>query len=165
MNNKYFYHCEKNKTLYSIENGGPGINDLMEISNYFISLDSQNTINIYNNIFTIKRAGDYLQIDYCKKNNYIFISNDKMSASFCFLENCEFIGPFGDSGIFIQKKSETNTNLNSCKGTIKDTITYEYPVCETEPSINTENIQEEINPNVVNPLIVPSSNILKRKRY
>ena len=147
LNNKYFYYCEKNKTLYSMENGGPGINDLMEISNYFISLDSQNTINIYNNIFTIKRAGDYLQIDYCKKNNYIFISNDKMSASFCFLENCEFIGPFGDSGIFIQKNSEINTNLKSCKGTIKDTITYEYPVCETEPSI------------------VPSSNILKRKRY
>jgi hypothetical protein len=180
LNNKYFYYCEQNKTLYSIENGGPGINDLMEISNYFMSLNSQNTINIYNNIFTIKRAGDYLQIDYCKKNNYIFISNDKMSASFCFLENCDFIGPFGDCGIFIQKKYqqdlgtnidekltekiEMNTNLKSCKGTIKDTIVYEHSMCETEPSMNTKNIYENIQEDM-DISVVPSSNILKRKRY
>jgi hypothetical protein len=56
-----------------------------------------------NNIFTIKRSGDYSQIYYCKneEKNYIFSSNDRMSASFCFIEKVNFIGPFIDSGIFL----------------------------------------------------------------
>jgi hypothetical protein len=107
--NKQFYYCYSNKTLYSLENGGPGVKDLIKIHDFFTK-DSKIKYEsdiVYNNIFTIKRSGDYLQIDYCKKNNYMFISTDQMSASFCFIEDCEFIGPFGNCGLFI-KKYENN---------------------------------------------------------
>ena len=57
-----------------------------------------------------------------------------------------------------------NTNLKSFKGTIKDTILYEHSICETEPSMNTKNIYENIQEDM-DISVVPSSNILKRKRY
>jgi hypothetical protein len=167
---KKFYYCKSNYTLYSLENGGPGVKDLLNIHNFFykneenkiiekhvqenyidfektfehifnvkkkytkeqkinmiitnlgfqkdtilqnnIKILEEKKVNIYSNIFAIKRSGDYLQIYYCKKNNYIFVSTDQMSASFCFLENCEFIGPFGDSGLFIKKKSNEKLYCN-----------------------------------------------------
>ena len=74
----------------------------------YLFLNIQNDkINLYKNIFAIKRSGDYLQIDYCKKNNYIFVTTDAMSASFCFIDNCEFIGPFGPYGLFIKKQENS----------------------------------------------------------
>lgn len=135
------------------------INSKIKSDNYYLTfIEYYREILLYN-IFTIKRAGDYLQIDYCKKNNYIFISNDKMSASFCFLENCNFIGPFGDCGIFIK-----NSDFKLCKGTINDDITFEQLSCETEPSeinriLDTTNIADVTN------IIEKISNPLKRKQY
>ena len=100
---KDFYYCEKNKTLYCLETG-PGVEDLTELYKYFINKNiSENYI--LKNIFTIKRAGDYLQIYYCTKNDYIFISNDRMSATFCFIENCKYIGQIGNIGVFINDKT------------------------------------------------------------
>ena len=107
INNKKFYYCKSNKTIYSLENGGPGVSDLVKFYNYFISNNISNN-TILDNIFTIKRSGDYLQVEYCKRNNYIFVSTDQMSASFCYLDNCEFIGPFGNCGLFIKKYENKN---------------------------------------------------------
>lgn len=108
IDDKEFYYSTLNYTLYSLENGSPGVKDLLTIHESIVKFyDNESLIflnNLYKNIFAIKRSGDYLQIDYCKKNNYIFISTDAMSASFCFIENCEFIGPFGPYGLFIKKK-------------------------------------------------------------
>ena len=118
--NKHFYYLKENKTLYSLENGAPGVSDLMSIYLYFMNFKyiyKYEKHQILNNIFTIKRSGDYLQILYCKDNNYIYVSNDRMSASFCYLENCEFIGPFSECGIYIRKhdnilcNSSTTDNL------------------------------------------------------
>ena len=99
-----------NKTLYSFENGSPGVEDLVKIHKYILQNiikkedKEKQTNNLYKNIFAIKRSGDYLQIDFCKKNNYTFITTDAMSAAFCFIENCQFIGPFGPYGMFIKKQ-------------------------------------------------------------
>jgi hypothetical protein len=123
LKDKEFYYSINNKTLYSLENGLPGVKDLYTISSILKTYTNDN--DMMNNIFTIKRAGDYLQIDYCEKNNYIFISNDSMSASFCYLKNCEFIGPFGHYGLFIKK--ETN-NDKYCKEKNDDTKKHTYTI-------------------------------------
>jgi hypothetical protein len=107
IEDKNFYYCSLNKTLYSAENGSPGVEDLLKIHEYLFLNIQNDKINLYKNIFAIKRSGDYLQIDYCKKNNYIFVTTDAMSASFCFIDNCEFIGPFGPYGLFIKKQENS----------------------------------------------------------
>ena len=87
----------------------PGVSELIEIYKTFavikdnqtglystnVSLDPKIVLT---NILQIKRAGDYSQIWFCKKwNNYdkrklFFMSNDKISASFCLLEGVPYIG-------------------------------------------------------------------------
>jgi len=120
-------------------NNGPGVSELVEIYNLFniirnnkgslyddytkVNLD-ENTV--LRNILQIKRAGDYSQIWFCKKWNasnvkkLFFMSNDRVSASFCLLEEVPYIGQvsnynfyFNPSGPDITAIQEIQTILKS----------------------------------------------------
>ena len=88
-----------------------------------VNLD-ENTV--LRNILQIKRAGDYSQIWFCKKWNasnvkkLFFMSNDRVSASFCLLEEVPYIGQvsnynfyFNPSGPDITAIQEIQTILKS----------------------------------------------------
>jgi len=123
--NKNTYYCYQNKTLYCYDTG-PGVADLsMFYKKCLETYPYLNEKDILQNIFDIKRYGDYSQIAYCKSNKYIYVSNDRMSASFSFIEGSEFIGPFKSCGLFLKNIE------NECAGT-KDKIendNYENVVC------------------------------------
>jgi hypothetical protein len=109
-NEKPFFYMANESTLYCTV--GPGVKDLVHIySSLQLKPFLYQPSYILPNIFTIKRAGDYLQIKYCQTNNSIFVSNDRMSGSFAYVENCNFIGPFKDAGVFIKN----NSVYDSCK--------------------------------------------------
>lgn len=111
INKNYTYYCFQNKTLYCYDTG-PGVSDLALFYKNYTNIYSRNIALIKNendilqNIFDIKRYGDYSQIAYCKSNKYIYVSNDRMSASFSFIEGTEFIGPFKSFGLFLKKNVE-----------------------------------------------------------
>ena len=99
--------------------------------------------NLAENVFTIKRAGDYSQIYYCTKKNekedYIYASNDRMSASFCYINKVNFIGSFSDSAIFINfnKKIEKNIPASPSIYNQKNNINYyRYYSLESAPDIS-----------------------------
>jgi len=110
-NKNHTYYCFQNKTLYCYDTG-PGVADLsMFYKKYLETYSNSNEKYILQNIFDIKRYGDYSQIAYCKSNKYIYVSNDRMSASFSFIEGSEFIGPFKSCGLFLKNKE------NKCAST------------------------------------------------
>ena len=102
-----FVYIKATKTLYCL-NTGPGVAELVKIYDALKEKDDKNNINKYilENILTIKRIGDYSQIDYCKKNNYIYVSNDIMSSSFSYIIGSKFIGSLSNFGIFIKDDDE-----------------------------------------------------------
>jgi hypothetical protein len=125
INKTNTYYCGKNKTLYCYDTG-PGVADLATFyKNYSTVYPDSNKRDILQNIFDIKRYGDYSQIAYCKKNKYIYVSNDRMSASFSFIEDSEFIGPFKSCGLFLKKEE------NKCAGKNREeNDNYEDVICQ-----------------------------------
>ena len=112
-NKNHTYYCSQNKTLYCYDTG-PGVADLsLFYKNYLEKFPDSNEQDILNNIFDIKRYGDYSQIAYCKSNRYIYVSNDRMSASFSFIEGSDFIGPFKSYGLFLKNKDTTCTETKN----------------------------------------------------
>lgn len=96
---------------------GPGVSELMTLALHFIYKEDYEEEVAYNNIFQIKRAGDYSQIWFCRQynnivatpNNYkrmMFMTNDRMSASFCLLENVPFAGPIEHIAVYYDPYSE-----------------------------------------------------------
>ena len=81
----------------------PGVTDLFELYKYFTTGKSEDDKkDVLNNIFQIKRAGDYSQIKFCQEyndkqeinaNKLLFLSNDRMSSSFCLLLKVPFVAP------------------------------------------------------------------------
>ena len=95
----------ESKQLYCIDSG-PGVTDIVQMYNKLKINDENTNSHILENLLTIKRIGDYSQIEYCKKNNYIYISNDMMSASFSYITGCKFIGSLKNFGIFVKTEGE-----------------------------------------------------------
>ena len=111
---------ETQKTLYC--KNAPGVTELLSIYDEFKSPKEIKTgkgkkqktekVQLYepqdvlNNILTIKRAGDYSQIWFCKQWNkkespkLFFMSNDRMSASFCLLEQVPFVCLIRNYGVY-----------------------------------------------------------------
>jgi len=142
-NFKYF---ENEKTLYCTN--APGVTELIQLYQFFqnpkyydkkFKGPSYVSNVVLNNILTIKRAGDYSQIWFCKKFNgplslssssssssssidyecmtqdissekLFFMSNDRMSASFCLVEKVPFVCQIKTYGVyfnpFLPKKIE-----------------------------------------------------------
>jgi hypothetical protein len=109
-----FVYSSKYKILYCL-NTGPGVSDLVYIYSQLVNTNDSNEIKNYflENILTIKRIGDYSQIDYCKKNNYIYVSNDIMSSSFSYIIGSKFIGSLSNFGIFIKNNNEYTSCVSS----------------------------------------------------
>ena len=95
-------------------------------------------ITLIQNISVIKRIGDYSQIVYCKYNNkkYTYISNDRMSSSFCYIENVNFIGQYKDCGILIdfmnlnmdkEDKEDKENELNNKLINVYDKLKITFP--------------------------------------
>ena len=128
INKIHTYYCGKNKTLYCYDTG-PGVADLAEFYKNYLKYQVHQNVDkkdILQNIFDIKRYGDYSQIAYCKKNKYIYVSNDRMSASFSFIEDSEFIGPFKSFGLFLKKEE------NRCAGKNREeNDNYEDVICQS----------------------------------
>ena len=86
---------------------------------------------VLNNILTIKRAGDYSQIWFCKRYNDIksneklfFMSNDRMSASFCLLEEVPFVCLIRNYGVYFNPFLEgpIEGSISYTQYSIKDKI-------------------------------------------
>lgn len=111
---------ETQKTLYC--KNAPGVTELLSIYDEFklpkeiktgkgktqkiVKVQSYDPQDVLNNILTIKRAGDYSQIWFCKQWNkkespkLFFMSNDRMSASFCLLEQVPFVCLIRNYGVY-----------------------------------------------------------------
>jgi hypothetical protein len=115
-----FIYNKLNKTLYCVNNG-PGVNEIAKIYNFFMNeyeydpianknskkiINEQQSEDLIENLLNIKRIGDYSQIDYCKKNNYIYVSNDIMSSSFSYIVGSKYIGSLSNFGIFLKPNNE-----------------------------------------------------------
>jgi hypothetical protein len=106
---KYAYKQDEKKLLCG---SCPGVTDLFELYKYFTPKSEDDMKedeeeisykkDVLNNIFQIKRAGDYSQIEFCKRyndkqkaneNKLLFLSNDRMSSSFCLLLKVPFVAP------------------------------------------------------------------------
>jgi hypothetical protein len=132
-------------------NNGPGVSELVEIYKLFNIIREEETPktrkknknNIYGdstnvsldenivlrNILQIKRAGDYSQIWFCKKWNaskdtkLFFMSNDRVSASFCLLEGVPYIGQVSNYNFYFNPYGPDLTAIENIQTTLR-TIGY-----------------------------------------
>jgi hypothetical protein len=95
--NKYAYNVQEKKIICG---SCPGVTDLFELYKFFQSQDQSQdqsqALYALKNIFQIKRAGDYSQIKFCQEFNIkkiLFLSNDRMSSSFCLMMGVPFVAP------------------------------------------------------------------------
>jgi len=142
----------KNQTLYC--KNAPGVTELLGLYDYFSSLKIEQKgkkqkkeeeqlyepQDVLDNILTIKRAGDYSQIWFCKRYNrelkddkLFFMSNDRMSASFCLLEEVPFVCLIRNYGVYFNPFLE---------GPIEGSISYTmYSIPDKIKLIQNKNIQ------------------------
>jgi hypothetical protein len=128
----------------------PGVTELFELYKIFTERKYNfNEEDVLNNIFQIKRAGDYSQIFFCKLYNnnndktIYFLSNDRMSSSFCLLLDVPFVAPI----------------YSGAMGS--DTFGVYYNPYKDRKKLYLENKTKEDNNDIINSLIPKFVNIKK----
>lgn len=144
---KYAY--KKNERILECRSC-PGVTELFDLYKIFIEKYKYNKQYVLNNIFQIKRAGDYSQIFFCKlynntnDNTIYFLSNDRMSSSFCLLLDVPFVAPIYSGAIG------------------SETFGVYYNPYKDRKKLYIDNKIKEDNKNITNSLISKFENIKER---
>lgn len=137
--NKYrFRYYPNQRTLVCTMS--PGVSELVKIYSIFTSSDNKyykfglDSNIVLENILQIKRAGDYSQIWFCKKWNQkedkklFFMSNDRISASFCLLEKVPYIGQVSNYNFYFNPEGDKLSPTSFSTSVLKSIgINFEIP--------------------------------------
>jgi hypothetical protein len=173
---KYAYNKADKKLICG---SCPGVTDLFELYKHFTtniapeenkgkraknkklkssdrSDDKYDSQVVLKNIFQIKRAGDYSQIKFCQEYNastfekkILFLSNDRMSSSFCLIMGVPFVAPVY-SGVMGSKTFSVYYNPYSDKTMLYEQNSQEFTDYDIQKLFTQLKILQENCMNFVN---------------